>query len=115
MAGTASAAGARRVRQAVAPKYPSRGAAAGSRRVARRYTTDVSPATVRNVMSDLEEIGLLRHMHTSAGRIPTDRGLRYYVDTLLRVRSLSMVEKEDIRERVGPGASDPQEVMQRTS
>jgi heat-inducible transcriptional repressor len=70
---------------------------------------------VRNVMSDLEEMGLLRHLHTSAGRIPTDRGLRYYVDTLLRVRSLSLGEKEEIRERVGPGVSDPQEVMQRTS
>jgi heat-inducible transcriptional repressor len=66
-------------------------------------------------MSDLEEQGLLRHTHTSAGRIPTDRGLRYYVDTLLRVRSLSQVEKEGIRERVAPSASDLQQVMQRST
>src|SRR4051812_42880571 len=66
-------------------------------------------------MSDLEEIGLLRHTHTSAGRIPTDRGLRYYVDTLLRVRSLSQTEKEDIRDRLGPAPTDVQEVMLRTT
>jgi heat-inducible transcriptional repressor len=106
---------AKKVMHAVVSEYLSTGEAVGSQTVARRYTPDVSPATVRNVMSDLEEMGLLRHLHTSAGRIPTDRGLRYYVDTLLRVRSLSLGEKEDIRERVGPGASDPQEVMQRTS
>jgi len=64
------------------------------------------------VMGELEELGMLRHLHTSAGRIPTDRGLRYYVDTLLRVRSLSVPEKEEIREKLGPG-SDPQEVMQK--
>lgn len=106
---------AKKVLHAVVSEYLSTGEAVGSQTVARRYTTDVSPATVRNVMSDLEEMGLLRHLHTSAGRIPTDRGLRYYVDTLLRVRSLSLVEKEEIRERVGPVASDPNEVMQRTS
>jgi heat-inducible transcriptional repressor len=106
---------AKKVMHAVVSEYLSTGEAVGSQTVARRYTLDVSAATVRNVMSDLEEMGLLRHLHTSAGRIPTDRGLRYYVDTLLRVRSLSLGEKEEIRERVGPGASDPQEVMHRTS
>jgi heat-inducible transcriptional repressor len=106
---------AKKILHAVVSEYLTTGEAVGSQTVARRYTVDVSPATVRNVMSDLEEMGLLRHLHTSAGRIPTDRGLRYYVDTLLRVRSLSLGEKEEIRERVGPGVSDPQEVMQRTS
>jgi len=57
---------------------------------------------------------MLRHLHTSAGRIPTDRGLRYYVDTLLRVRSLSASEQDEIRERLGPVA-DPQEIMQRVA
>jgi heat-inducible transcriptional repressor len=106
---------AKKVLHAVVSEYLSTGEAVGSHTVARRYTLDVSPATVRNVMSDLEELGLLRHLHTSAGRIPTDRGLRYYVDTLLRVRSLSLSEKEDIREKIGPVASDPQDVMQRVS
>jgi heat-inducible transcriptional repressor len=106
---------AKKVLHAVVSEYLSTGEAVGSQTVARRYPLEVSPATVRNVMSDLEEMGLLRHLHTSAGRIPTDRGLRYYVDTLLRVRSLSINEKEEIRERVGPIASDPQEVMPRVS
>jgi heat-inducible transcriptional repressor len=100
----------------VVSEYLSTGEAVGSHTVTRRYGLDVSPATVRTVMSDLEELGLLRHTHTSAGRIPTDRGLRYYVDTLLRVRSLSAHEKEEIRERVVPASTgDVQEVMQRTS
>jgi heat-inducible transcriptional repressor len=106
---------AKKILHAVVSEYLSTGEAVGSQTITRRYTLDVSPATVRNVMSDLEEMGLLRHLHTSAGRIPTDRGLRYYVDTLLRVRSLSLSEKDDIREKIGPVASDPQEVMQRVS
>jgi len=106
---------AKKILHAVVSEYLSTGDAVGSHTVARRYNLEVSAATVRNVMSDLEELGLLRHLHTSAGRIPTERGLRYYVDTLLRVRSLSSLEKDDIRERVGPVLSDPQEVMQRAS
>ena len=96
-------------------EYLATGEAVGSQTVTRRYGLDVSAATVRNVMGDLEEIGLLRHAHTSGGRIPTDRGLRYYVDTLLRVRSLSSGEKEEIRERFGTSRTDLPEMMQKTS
>src|SRR3954470_11365550 len=100
---------------AVVSEYLATGEAVGSQTVTRRYGLDVSAATVRNVMGDLEEFGLLKHPHTSAGRIPTERGLRYYVDTLLRVRSLSAGEKDGIRERLSgvPGAVP--EVMQRTT
>ena len=106
---------AKKILHAVVSEYLSTGEPVGSETVTRRYGVEVSPATVRTVMGDLEEQGLLRHTHTSAGRIPTDRGLRYYVDTLLRVRSLSQVEKEGIRERVAPSASDLQQVMQRST
>lgn len=106
---------AKKILHAVVSEYLSTGEPVGSETVTRRYGVEVSPATVRTVMSDLEEQGLLRHTHTSAGRIPTDRGLRYYVDTLLRVRSLSQVEKEGIRERVAPSPSDLQQVMQRST
>jgi heat-inducible transcriptional repressor len=95
-------------------EYLATGEAVGSQTVTRRYGLDVSAATVRNVMGDLEEVGLLRHTHTSGGRIPTERGLRYYVDTLLRVRSLSAGEKDGIRERFSAPADVP-DVMQRTS
>ncbi|HVZ73777.1 MAG TPA: heat-inducible transcriptional repressor HrcA [Polyangia bacterium] len=108
---------AKKILHAVVSEYLATGEAVGSQTVTRRYGLDVSAATVRNVMGDLEEIGLLKHQHTSAGRIPTERGLRYYVDTLLRVRSLSLGEKDDIRERlVGAGMpGDVPDVMQRTS
>jgi heat-inducible transcriptional repressor len=105
---------AKRILHAVVSEYLATGDPVGSETVTRRYAVEVSPATVRNVMSDLEELGLLRHTHTSAGRIPTDRGLRYYVDTLLRVRSLSQTEKDDIRGQVNT-AVDVNQVMQRTS
>jgi heat-inducible transcriptional repressor len=105
---------AKKILHAVVSEYLATGEAVGSQTVTRRYGLDVSAATVRNVMGDLEDVGMLKHTHTSAGRIPTERGLRYYVDTLLRVRSLSTGEKDDIRERLG-GAPDVPEVMQRTS
>ncbi len=107
---------AKKILHAVVSEYLATGEAVGSQTVTRRYGLDVSAATVRNVMGDLEEVGLLKHTHTSAGRIPTERGLRYYVDTLLRVRSLSLGEKDDIRERLGgQGDVNVSEVMQRTT
>ena len=86
-------------------EYLATGEAVGSQTVTRRYGLEVSAATVRTVMGDLEEVGLLKHAHTSGGRLPTERGLRYYVDMLLRVRSLTATEKDDIRERLGAGAA----------
>ena len=119
MKGVDIGARAKKILHAVVSEYLATGEAVGSQTVTRRYGLDVSAATVRNVMGDLEEVGLLKHTHTSAGRIPTERGLRYYVDTLLRVRSLSLGEKDDIRERLGgaPGEANVNvpEVMQRTS
>jgi heat-inducible transcriptional repressor len=106
---------AKKILHAVVSEYLATGEAVGSQTVTRRYGLDVSAATVRNVMGDLEEAGLLKHTHTSAGRIPTERGLRYYVDALLRVRSLSTGEKDDIRERLSGVPGDVPEVMQRTS
>jgi heat-inducible transcriptional repressor len=106
---------AKKILHAVVSEYLATGEAVGSQTVTRRYGLEVSAATVRNVMGDLEEVGLLRHTHTSGGRIPTERGLRYYVDTLLRVRSLTTGEKDDIRERFGSAPADVPEVMQRTS
>jgi heat-inducible transcriptional repressor len=58
----------------------------GSRLVAKKYSFGLSPATIRNIMSDLEDMGYLRQPHTSAGRVPTDSGYRFYVDSLLNER-----------------------------
>jgi len=105
---------AKKILHAVVSEYLATGEAVGSQTVTRRYGLEVSAATVRTVMGDLEEAGLLKHAHTSGGRLPTERGLRYYVDMLLRVRSLTSGEKDEIRERLAAGGDVP-DVMQRTS
>jgi heat-inducible transcriptional repressor len=104
---------AQRILHAVVTEYLQVGDAVGSRTVTRRHDLGLSPATVRNVMSDLEELGLLEQRHTSAGRVPTATGLRLFIDSLLKVRGLSPKEKEDIRDRIV--APSPDEVVQRAS
>ena len=92
---------ARQILAAITQEYLSTGEAVGSRTVTKRYGVDLSPATVRNVMSDLEELGLIRQPHTSAGRIPTPLGLRFFVDSLLteKVQRLSPRDREDLASR----------------
>jgi heat-inducible transcriptional repressor len=97
---------ARKILQAVVSEYLTSGDAVGSRTVTRRHDIGLSPATVRNVMSDLEDMGLLEQRHTSAGRVPTDRGLRFFIDSLLKVRGLTPTEKDDIRHRLGAPTRD---------
>jgi heat-inducible transcriptional repressor len=104
---------ARKILQAVVTEYLQGGDAVGSRTVTRRHDLGLSPATVRNVMADLEELGLLEQRHSSAGRVPTATGLRFFIDSLLKVRGLSPREKDEIRERVA--APSPDGVMQRAS
>lgn len=104
---------AQKILHAVVTEYLSVGDAVGSRTVTRRHDLGLSPATVRNVMADLEELGLLEQRHTSAGRVPTTSGLRFFIDSLLKVRGLNPREREEIRERVT--APSPDEVMQRAS
>jgi heat-inducible transcriptional repressor len=87
---------ARKILSAVVSEYLTTGEAVGSRTVTRRGI-DLSAATVRNVMADLEEAGLLMQPHTSAGRVPTDLGLRFFVDSLLKVRTLSPKERDELR------------------
>ncbi len=106
---------ARKILHAIVSEYLATGDAVGSRTVTRRYGIELSPATVRNVMADLEELGLVRQLHTSAGRVPTDRGLRFFVDSLLKVRSLSPKEKEDIRLRYELPNLEFEELMKQTS
>jgi heat-inducible transcriptional repressor len=106
---------ARRILHAIVSEYIATGDAVGSRTVTRRPGIDLSAATVRNVMSDLEDAGLLRQPHTSAGRVPTARGLRYFVDSLLKVRSLTPAEKESIKGRLDGTAPEAQEVLRDTS
>lgn len=85
------------VLDAVIQTYVETAEPAGSRTVAKRFGLGVSPATIRNAMADLEEKGFLYHPHTSAGRIPTDRAYRYYVDTLMRPVRLTVAEQRRMR------------------
>ena len=71
-------------------RYIADGQPVGSRTLSRASGLDLSPATIRNVMSDLEELGLIASPHTSAGRVPTPRGYRLFVDTMLTARSLDL-------------------------
>src|SRR6267378_4507072 len=86
----------RRVLGAIVRDYIQGGEPVGSQSIARRPDVDVSSATVRAVMVDLEEMGLLQKPHTSAGRIPTAQGFRYYVDALLRVKPPLPEERQRI-------------------
>ncbi len=75
----------RRILLAVIAEYVDKAEPVGSRSVARHHMRGLSPATIRNVMADLEEMGYLSQPHTSAGRVPTDKAYRFYVDTLGRI------------------------------
>ncbi|HEX8287193.1 MAG TPA: heat-inducible transcriptional repressor HrcA [Pyrinomonadaceae bacterium] len=93
----------------------------GSKTIAEKFAnaSGLSSATIRNVMSDLEDLGLLEHPHTSAGRVPTDKGYRFYVDNLLGVLSISNDDLHVISNEFGFSESDlsetPDRLMQRTS
>ena len=80
----------------IVEQYVQTGEPVGSRTLSRRLPMALSPATIRNVMADLTEAGLLFSPHTSAGRLPTDRGLRLFVDGLLQAGSLGDEERETI-------------------
>ena len=86
----------------------------GSRYISKRHGLDLSPATVRNVMSDLEFLGYIDHPHTSAGRIPTDKGYRFYVDSLIELETLSEQDRTAIQSQIH-GSADPDEVLKETS
>jgi len=82
---------------AIVTDYINSAEPVGSRAISRKHNFNLSPASVRNVMADLEEMGLLCSPHTSSGRIPTRKGFKYYIDTLLEVRDLEEEEKEKLQ------------------
>src|SRR6185503_380225 len=83
----------RKILFACVTEFIATGDPVGSRTLARKYGLDLSAASIRNVLSDLEEMGYLKRPHTSAGRIPTDRALRLFIDTLVEVRGVSPEEQ----------------------
>ncbi len=87
----------RAVLEAVIETYVQTAEPAGSRTIAKRYQLGLSPATIRNTMSDLEDKGYLYHPHTSAGRIPTDLAYRVYVDYLMRPPAVAPAHAQQLR------------------
>lgn len=89
----------RRILGAVVEDYIDTAEPVGSKLIARKLSLNLSPATIRNIMSDLEELGLLYQPHTSAGRVPTEKGLRFYVDYLVDIHELNEGERDVIRSK----------------
>ena len=105
----------RQILEAIIDDYIRTAEPVGSRTVTRRHGLALSPATVRNVMSDLEEMGFLSSPHTSAGRIPTDKAFRFYVDSLLQVRAIIRIQQEEIRRQYQVPGRDVGEILKETS
>lgn len=100
---------ARKILYACVTEFIATGEPVGSRTLSRKFDIDLSAASIRNVLADLEEGGFLHQKHASAGRVPTDRAFRYFIDALMQVREISEGEKNEIEGRfaeLSPGA-DP--------
>ena len=105
----------REIFRLIVDAYVATGEPVGSRTISRRLGMALSPATIRNVMADLEEQGLLYAPHTSAGRIPTEAGLRLFVNGLLEIGSLTEDERESIEAKVSSSGRSLQDVMREAS
>src|SRR6266436_2950195 len=94
-------------------RYIAEGQPVGSRTLSKHSGLDLSPATIRNVMSDLEDMGFIASPHTSAGRVPTPAGYRFFVDTLLIVKQLESQDLHQLHDQLHP--DNPQRVIQSAS
>src|SRR6266705_5566718 len=90
----------REIFRRIVESYLATGEPVGSRNLSRLIPMTLSPASVRNVMSDLEQLGLIYAPHTSAGRLPTELGLRFFVDALMQVGDLTEPERESIQSQL---------------
>ncbi|HEX9491752.1 MAG TPA: heat-inducible transcriptional repressor HrcA [Thermoanaerobaculia bacterium] len=105
---------ARDVLREIIMQHVATGEAISSRSLAKSGRFRLSPASLRTVMADLEDLGYLQQPHTSAGRVPTDRGYRFFIDHIMRSRSLTLHEREVIDDQVSH-ANEIDEVLQLTS
>jgi heat-inducible transcriptional repressor len=107
----------KRIRQiltAVIREYITSAKPVGSRSLAKRHEIDLSPATIRNVMADLEDMGYLSQPHTSAGRVPTGKAFRFFVDSILDVRALTRQERDRIKRSYHPSKVDMTQTLKET-
>lgn len=102
----------RKILEAIIEDYIVSAEPVGSRAVSRCHQMALSPASVRNVMADLEEMGYIVSPHTSAGRVPTEKGYRFYVDSLLQVRPLSHQEQLNLQQCYRLGGLRAEDLLQ---
>ena len=105
----------REIFRQIVESYLATGEPLGSRNLSRLISMPLSPASVRNVMQDLEELGLIYAPHTSAGRLPTELGLRFFIDALMQVGELSDRERETIEGRVAAAGKSVEDVLTQAS
>src|ERR1700758_1105188 len=99
----------------IGESFLATGEPVGSRNISRLITTPLSPASVRNVMSDLEQLGLVYAPHTSAGRLPTELGLRFFVDALMEIGDLSEDDRRDIEAKMAASGKSLAAVLNEAS
>src|ERR1700686_5632526 len=102
---------AREVLREIIMQHVATGEAISPRSLAKCGRFQPPPASLRNVMADLEDLGYLQQPHTSAGRVPTDRGYRFFIDHLMKSRTLSVPERESMDDQVR-NANEIDEVLQ---
>ncbi len=100
-----------KILQAIISDYVKSAEPVGSRTLSKKFELGISPATIRNEMSDLEEMGYLTHPHTSAGRVPSDKAYRLYVNSLMEKHELSPTEKNLIAERLRANVNEFDETI----
>jgi len=105
----------RKILQAIIDDYIGTAEPIGSRTVARKHEMGLSSATIRNEMADLEEMGYLEQPHTSSGRIPSDKGYRFYVDQLMKVNELNIDEIESIRSAMEMRINELSQIIRQAS
>jgi len=105
----------REIFRQIVESYLTTGEPLGSRNLSRLITTPLSPASVRNVMADLEQLGLIYAPHTSAGRLPTELGLRFFVDALMQVGDLNDNERKQIEAQVAGAGKSVENVLAEAS
>ena len=105
----------REIFRAIIDAYMQSGDPVGSRTISRRLTQQLSPATIRNVMADLQELGLLHAPHNSAGRLPTDAGLRLFVDGLLQVGDIGDEERTEIEGHIATSGLSFNQALEQAS
>nr|WP_315025009.1 heat-inducible transcriptional repressor HrcA [uncultured Aminipila sp.] len=101
-----------RILQAIIGDFIRTGEPVGSRTLSKKYELGVSPATIRNEMSDLEDMGFLTHPHTSSGRVPSDKAYRLYVNDLMKKKELTFEEKQIITDKLHSDMSEFEKTIQ---